>query len=310
MAPRKCTSCTGSFTLSFFSDNSIVCRLCLDKQHLESRLEEQDEKLTTLTNTVASLQELIQANVAVPSPSAAPTTPAAAATVTAPSSVSDGFTPVRRGAKPVKKAIYPVHCYNRFAILTEEDDEQESTLLVGDSMIRQQVVEFCGRVPRRRRNYCYPGAGVDDIAAALKEISPHATNDSLFVIHTGTNDVSHVRSEELLEKYRRLIRGYKTKSSNILISGVLPRVSAAVTFYNKAFSLNNRLATVCREMDVGYVNLWDEFYSSNEDEMQILFQDDGLHLSPVGAARFGRLLHDAVRAFQSKNGFHAVTPPS
>ncbi len=96
-------------------------------------------------------------------------------------------------------------------------------ILVGDSMIHRQVVEFCGRGPRRRRNYCYPGAGIDDITAVLEEISPQATNDSLFVIHIGTNDITTTRSEEMLEKYRRLIQQYKSKSPNILISGVLPR---------------------------------------------------------------------------------------
>ncbi len=82
--------------------------------------------------------------------------------------------------------------------------------MVGDSMIRQQVVEFCGRVPRRRRNYCYPGAGIDDVTAALEEISPQATNDSLFVIHTGANDVMTTQSEEMLDKYRRLIQQKKS----------------------------------------------------------------------------------------------------
>lgn len=319
MAPKKCTACSGSFPGHSFVGLSVVCRLCLTRQHLETRLKEQDEKreadrtkILELSRTVASLQEFIQANVAVvPNPSpivplitAVPSTPADNTTQgeDGSSTVHDGFTVVSGGAKPARQAIYPTHCFNRFAIL-EEDDEQESTFLVGDSMIRQQVVEFCGRVPRRRRNYCYPGAGIDDIATAFEEISPLATNDSLFVIHTGTNDLCSVRSEELLEKYRRLIQQYKTKSNNILISGVLPRISAASDFYSKAFSLNNRLGNICREMDVGYINCWDQFYG-----MRSLFQKDGLHLSGVGAARFGRLLHGAVQDLRAKNESRVQAP--
>ncbi len=186
----------------------------------------------------------------------------------------DGFTIVEGGAKPARRTIYPVHCFNKFAIL-EEEDEQESTFLVCDSMIRQQVVEFCGRVSRRRRNYCYPGAGIDDITAALEEISSKAINDSLFVIHIGTNDVTTTRSEELLEKYLRLIQQYKSKSPNILISGVLPRTWAESDFFSKAFSLNSRLQTLCRELDANFFNAWNNFYRRRED---------GLHLSPIGGS--------------------------
>ncbi len=46
---------------------------------------------------------------------------------------------------------------------------------------------------------------IDDVTAVLEEIFHQATNDSLFVIHTGTNDIMTPRSEELLDKYRRLI---------------------------------------------------------------------------------------------------------
>lgn len=90
---------------------------------------------------------------------------------------STNFTTVRGGARPVPRTIFLTHCFNRFAIL-EEEEEQQSTFSVGDSMTRHQVGEFCGRLPRRRRNYCYPGARLDDITAALDDVSAEASNDS------------------------------------------------------------------------------------------------------------------------------------
>ncbi|KAG0716267.1 hypothetical protein GWK47_010120 [Chionoecetes opilio] len=55
--------------------------------------------------------------------------------------------------------------------------------------------------------------------------------------------------------------------------------------------------------NVDFANFWDNFY---EDpilvEDSILFGDDGLHLSPVGHARLGRLLNDKVSSYRSKNG--------
>lgn len=61
----------------------------------------------------------------------------------------------------------------------------------------------------------YPVAEMDDVTVNT-EISSQATNDSVFVIHTGINDVCNVQYEELLEKYRRLTHHYKTKSNNII----------------------------------------------------------------------------------------------
>ena len=82
-----------------------------------------------------------------------------------------------------------------------------------------------------------------------------------------------------------------------MISGVLPRVAADDLFYSKAFSLNNRLRNLCKDHGVEFVDMWNDFYNRTG-----LFHSDGLHLSAVGAARFGRLLSEAVRSFWAKNG--------
>ena len=68
-------------------------------------------------------------------------------------------------------------------------------------------------------------------------------------------------------------------------------------FYNKAFSTNDRLKSLCSKENVEFLNLWNHFY-----DQRILFNHDGLHLNPVGSARLGRLLSDAVEAHRTKNG--------
>ena len=275
---------------------------------MEERLKEQDEKLIIGNNRITELSQAVdslkarldaQALCSDAPRSASPHTAVQAAPPSQETHVSlpaADFVTVRRGAKPTRRVIQPTKCSNRFQIL-EEEDEPESSYLVGDSIIRQQLTEFCGRVKDKRRLFCLPGAGVDDVTGVLDQVSEEATAESLFVIHTGTNDVRKTRSEELLNKYRRLIQQYKTKSSNIIISGVLPRISADNIFYSKAFSLNNRLQSLCREQGVVFVDMWNDFYNKTG-----LFQNDGLHLSAVGAARFGRLLNEAVRSFWAKNG--------
>merc|ERR1711911_155351 len=260
---KTCIECTGKFTLLHFSARSSICKLCVLRNLMEERLKEQDEKLIIGTNKIIELSKEVDSLKArldnhTLSLSTATTT---APTVTAPTNTEtaaqtpptlqppelpqpeSAFVTVRRGAKPTLRVIQPTKCSNRFQIL-EEDGEPESSYLVGDSIIRQQLTEFCGRVKDKRRMFCLPGAGVDDVTDVLDQVSEEATAESLFVIHTGTNDVLKTRSEELLNKYRRLIQQYKTKSNNIIISGLLPRMSADNVFYSKAFSLNNRLQSL------------------------------------------------------------------
>jgi len=138
---------------------------------------------------------------------------------------------------------------------------------------------------------------MEDITAACEDVTRDADNNTLYIIHAGTNDVKSCNSEELLDRYRRMIQQYRSKSNNILISGILPRIGAERSFYSKAFSTNNRLKSLCTQENVDYVNLWDDFYNN-----ACLFQNDGLHLNSVGAARLGRLLDEQVSLFRSKNG--------
>ena len=149
-----------------------------------------------------------------------------------------------------------------------------------------------------------PGASLQDITAAIEDTTNDTTNNTLYVIHAGTNDVQRTRSEELMEKYREMIRKYKTKTSNLIISGILPRIDADTRFYNIAFSTNNRLKDLCQQENVEFLNMWDDFYNNHH-----LFQRDGLHLNPVGAARMGRLIHEKVCLFRSKNARAAGTSP-
>ena len=141
-----------------------------------------------------------------------------------------------------------------------------------------------------------PGGRLDHITAACEEATSGSTNDTLFIVHAGTNDVHHSRSEELMEKYKRMIQTYKAKTNNIVISGILPRIRATNTFYSKAFSINQRLKTLCSQENVDFISMWDDFYDKND-----LFLRDGLHLNDVGSARFGRLISDKVSHFRQKN---------
>ncbi len=84
---------------------------------------------------------------------------------------------------------------------------QEGTRMIKPNVIktdRHQLTEVCGRVKRRRRLYCMPGAGIDDVTEMMDKVSEEATADTLFVFHAGTNEVRKTRSEELLDNIASL----------------------------------------------------------------------------------------------------------
>ena len=151
--------------------------------------------------------------------------------------------------------------------------------------------------PKTKEKILLSWGEIDDITKALEDITEKEKHDSLYIVHVGTNDVKNTNSEELLEKYKRLIGILKEKRSKFIVSGILPRIGAEKQFYNKAFSTNDRLKSLRSKENVEFLNLWNHFY-----DQQILFNHDGLHLNPVGSSRLGRLLSDAVEAHRTKNG--------
>ena len=173
-------------------------------------------------------------------------------------STSNTFIPVRNGVQSKPKMTVPIKTQNSFSPFADLVDEPEDSIIVGDSMIRHQLEEFCGRAPKRRKRY-YPRAKIDDITKALEEINGKEKHDSLYKVHVGTNDVKNTNSEELLEKYKRLIGTLKEKRSKFIVSGILPRISAEKQFYNKAFSTNGRLKSLCSKENVEFINLWNHF---------------------------------------------------
>ncbi|MPD04728.1 hypothetical protein E2C01_100433 [Portunus trituberculatus] len=152
---------------------------------------------------------------------------------------------------------------NRFQILEDTLVDESEVRLVSDSMVHDQLPELCGCSSNgRRKPFYFPGTGLDDITAAYDDVTSNSENSTRFVIHAGTNDIHSSDSVELPDKYRLMIKQLisKTNGSNIVVSGILPRVGASSLFYDKAFRTNNRLKTLCAEESVLFINLWDHFY--------------------------------------------------
>jgi lysophospholipase L1-like esterase len=326
MAPQiTCTNCSGTFGPTMFENRNIHnCRFCKiterlrfernqllsqiqqgkeERLELKEQLKVANEKIDSQAKELEALRDFATASVGVESSTGAETysyAAAAALPACTPSSANghDGFQMVRNNVRPMGREIMPIICQNRFQILTDTpEEEEEEVRLVGDSLISAQLKEFCARAPKSRKRFCIRGGGINDVVDAIDKVANQAPPNTTYVVHVGTNDVQHTQSEELMAKYKRLIKSYKEKSNRVVISGIIPRMEADRRFYNMATSVNRRLANLCSEEGVGFVNTWDNFYYDRS-----LFAKDGVHLNQVGAARFGRLLNDAVLEYRSKNG--------
>ena len=96
----------------------------------------------------------------------------------------------------------------------------------------------------------------------------------------------------IVEKYRDLLK--KTKQARvgqIIISGILPVFGNRIQGYrnSKRMAVNGMVERLCKEEDVGYVDLWDSFVGRED-----MYRRDGLHLSGKGAAVFAEGLSGAV----------------
>ena len=95
-----------------------------------------------------------------------------------------------------------------------------------------------------------------------------------------------------MDKYRKQLK--KTKEARvepIILSGILPVFGNRIDGYrnSKRMAINGMVTRLCKEEDVGYVDLWDSFVGKEE-----MYVRDGLHLSGKGAAVFAEVLSSAV----------------
>ena len=166
--------------------------------------------------------------------------------------------------------------------------ERTSTIYVGDSIVRKT-----DRSLSKGKDVvvCLPGARIEHVTERVKKIMGRGNGGSI-VVHVGTNNADKEGTTAILEKYRDILK--KTKQARvgqIIISGILPVFGNKIQGYSnsKRMAVNGMVERLCKEEDVGYMDLWDSFVG-NED----MYVRDGLHLSGKGAAVFAEGLSGAV----------------
>ncbi|MPC53932.1 hypothetical protein E2C01_047835 [Portunus trituberculatus] len=108
------------------------------------------QQLETLKEFVVSITVCTSTNAV----STIPDRPVASTTPGAPSRphavpAQTPFTFVRNRATTTNvKKFLPISTYNRHQVIAEEEEDAQETRLIGNSIVRGQLSEFCGSAPR------------------------------------------------------------------------------------------------------------------------------------------------------------------
>ena len=166
--------------------------------------------------------------------------------------------------------------------------KRNSRIYVGDSIVRKTDTRLS---KEEDVVVCLPGARIEHVTERVEKIMGRGKGGTILV-HIGTNNADKEGTTAIVDKYRKLLK--KTKEARveqIILSGILPVFGNRLDGYRNAkrMAINGMVKRLCKEEDVGYVDLWDSLVGKEE-----IYARDGLHLSGKGAAVFAEGLSGAV----------------
>ena len=167
-----------------------------------------------------------------------------------------------------------------------EGVRKRARVFMGDSIVRKT-----DRVLNNGDDVvvCLPGAKIEAITERVKNI---VGSGGSVLVHVGTNNVEREGTTAIVRKYRQLVRTLKqTRVEQVILSGILPVMGRRGHKYRncRGMAINMLVQKLCREEEVGFVDLWGRFVGRAD-----MYMKDGLHLSGKGAAVFADKLSEAV----------------
>ena len=126
---------------------------------------------------------------------------------------------------------------------------------------------------------CLPGARIEHVTERVEKIMGRGKGGTILV-HIGTNNADKKGKTAIVDKYRMLLKKMKeVRVEQIILSGILLVFGNRIDGYrnSKRMAINGMVKRLCKEEDVGYVDLGDSFVGKEE-----MYVRDGLHLSGKG----------------------------
>lgn len=165
-------------------------------------------------------------------------------------------------------------------------------LLIGDSMVARETGRFFSQLQPANSARAFPGARVQRVVEEVAKLD--LNRDSTLLLSVGGNDLflrngKCGSSDGLVEDFGRLIKTAKSKTSRLVVVGLIPRKYRSRQDYSRALGVNRRLGSLCRTHSIRFVDPWATFFGKDN-----LFQRDGTHFSSHGARVFARLLNSRL----------------
>ncbi|XP_062909111.1 uncharacterized protein LOC134349138 [Mobula hypostoma] len=132
-------------------------------------------------------------------------------------------------------------------------------MVVGDSIVRGTERGFCGNRRDLRMVCCLPGARIQDVTDRVQGILKSEGEDPEVVVHVGTNDVGKNGKDILQRDFRELGRRLKSRTSRVVISGLLPVPRAGLVKNREIMDLNMWLRNWCRKQGFTFLDHWRMF---------------------------------------------------
>ena len=177
---------------------------------------------------------------------------------------------------------------NKYSAAVTDGIKRKARIFVGDSIVRKTD----SRLNKGEDVVvCLPGARIEHVTEIVENIMGRGKG-GIILVHIGTNNADKEGTTAIVDKYRKLLK--KTKEARveqIILSGILPVFVNRIDGYrnSKRMSINGMVKRLCKEEELGSVDMCDSFVGKEE-----MYVRDGLHLSGKGAAVFAEGLSGAV----------------
>ena len=129
---------------------------------------------------------------------------------------------------------------------------------------------------------CLPGAKIQAITERVENIVCSGKGGSVLV-YVGSNNVEREDTTAIVTKYRNLVRTLKqTRVAQVILSGILPVIGRRGHRYQncRGMAINMLVEKLCREEEVGFVDLWGSFVGRAD-----MYTKEWLHLSGKGDSK-------------------------
>ena len=188
----------------------------------------------------------------------------------------------RRRKRSVAKQVAP-------AARQQCECTRAPNLLVGDSLVAREAGRFFSHLRPANSAQAFPDARVKKVTEEVAKLNLH--RDSTLLLTVGGNDLFLKNRkcgslEGLVRDFDRLIKTAKSKTSHLIVVGLVPRKYRMGEEYSRALGVNRRLESLCKTYSIRFIDPWVTFFRRDN-----LFQRDGTPFSSRGARVFARLLN-------------------